>query len=254
MGRRAPEWGHSPRAGPFQGRLALTLVGICLGLLLQMQVHAPANSPVNSPYEQTQVRTAIKQLEREQLDLKEAIGRLREQLEHYQQLAASETETLRELRDELAAQRMRAGLIALQGPGVVVSLDDSDAVALLPDADLNPYMVHEYDLRDVVNLLWLAGAEAVAVNNERIVASTSIYCVGSTIMVNDTRLSPPYLVRAIGDSAALYAVVMDPAYLVDLRRRVQQHGLKLTIDWHNEVILPAYKGGFTFEYAQAGGQ
>jgi len=216
-------------------------------------VYTPASSTVDSNYEQAQVRTAIQQLEGEQLDLKEAIAHLREQLEHHQQLAASETETLHELRDELAAQRMRAGLMALQGPGVMVSLDDSDAAALPPDTDLNPYIVHEYDLRDVVNLLWLAGAEAVAVNEERIVASTSIYCVGSTIMVNDTRLSPPYMARAIGDPATLYAVAMDPAYLRDLRRRVQQHGLKLTIDWRKEVVLPAYKGGFAFEYAQAGG-
>ena len=239
---------------PARGRsLALILVGVCLGLLLQVQVHSPADSTMNSHYEQTQVRTAIQRLEREQLDLKEAIGHLREQLERYQRSAALETETLRELRDELAAQRMKAGLVALQGPGVVIDLDDSDAAALSPDADLNPYIVHEYDVRDVVNLLWLAGAEAVAVNDERIVASTSIYCVGSTVMVNDTRLSPPYMVWAIGDPAALYAIAMDPAYLGDLRRRVQQHGLKLIIDWRKEVVLPAYRGSFAFEYAQVGG-
>jgi len=244
MCRRAPAWGRF---------LALILVGVCLGLLLQVQVYSPAGSTANSNYEQAQVRTAIQRLEGEQLDLKDEIGRLRARLERYQQLAASETEMLRELSDELAAQRIRAGLVALQGAGVVVSLDDSDAAVLPPGADLNPYIVHEYDLRDVVNLLWLAGAEAVAVNDERIVASTSIYCVGSTIMVNDTRLSPPYLVRVIGDPAALYAVAMDPAYLGDLRRRVQQRGLKLTIDWRNEVVLPAYKGGFAFAYARAGG-
>lgn len=244
MCRWAPAWGRS---------LALILVGVCLGLLLQVRVYAPADPTVESTFEQVRVRTAIQQLEKEQLDLKEAIGHLRTQLERYQQLAASETETLRELRDELTIQRMRVGLVALRGPGVVVSLDDSDATALPPDADINPYIVHEYDLRDVVNLLWLAGAEAVAVNDERIVTSTSIYCVGSTIMVNDTRLSPPYLVRAIGDPAALYAVAMDPTYLGDLRRRVQRHGLKLTIDWRQEVTLPAYKGSFAFEYAHAGG-
>ena len=53
----------------------------------------------------------------------------------------------------------------------------------------------------MLNLLWLAGAEAVSLNGERVVATTSIYCVGSTILVNDTRLSPPYEFLAIGDPA-----------------------------------------------------
>jgi uncharacterized protein YlxW (UPF0749 family) len=233
--------------------LALMLVGICLGLLLQVQVESLTDSTMDEEYEQAQVQTAVQRLEGEQLELKEAIGKLRASLERYQRLAASETETLAELRDELATQRMRAGLVALEGPGVVVNLDDSQAVAIPASADLNPYIVHEYDLRDVINLLWLAGAEAIAVNGERLVIDSSVYCVGSTIMVNDTRLSPPYAVRAIGDPVALYAVATDPTYLGDLRQRAQQYGLGLTVDWHTKMVLPAYKGSFAFEYARAGG-
>ena len=242
-------WG--PRVSGYS--LALILVGVCLGLLVQIRVRSPADSTADSGYDQIQVGMAIQRLEGEQTELKEAIGHLRSLLERYKQTSASDTETLRELRDELAAQRMRAGLVTLQGPGVTISLDDSVAVAPATDADLNPYIVHEYDLRDVINLLWLAGAEAIAVNEERIVASTSVYCVGSTIMVNDTRLSPPYSVSAIGDPEALYRIVMDSAYLVDLRRRVQEYGLELTVGWQNDVVLPAYIGGFTFEYAHVGG-
>ena len=233
--------------------LALVLVGFCLGLLLQVGVCAPAGTRAESNHEQARGLAAIQRLDEEQLELKEAIGHLRQQLECYEQLDASETEMLRELRKELSAQRMRAGLVALQGPGVAVTLDDSNIGLHPPDADLDLYIVHEYDLRDVVNLLWLGGAEAVAVNGERIVASTSVYCVGSTIMVNDTRLSPPYVVRAIGDPAALYAVAMDPAYLEWFRQRVQQQGLKLTVDWRKAVVLPAYRGSFAFDYTQAGG-
>ena len=65
--------------------------------------------------------------------------------------------------------------------------------------DAANYLIHDFELRDVASLLWLAGAEAVAINDERLVASTSIYCVGSTIIVNNTRLSPPYEIRALGN-------------------------------------------------------
>jgi uncharacterized protein YlxW (UPF0749 family) len=228
-------------------------VGLCLGLLLQIQVRTPADSAEDSRYEQAQVGAAIQQLEEDQLDLKDAIGRLRSRLERYQQESASQTETLREIRDELTGQRMRAGLVALEGSGLIVSLEDSEAAPLSADADANPYIIHEYDLRDVVHLLWLAGAEAVAINDERVVVTTSIYCVGSTIMVNDTRLSPPYRVQAIGNPEALHAMATDSAYLGSLRRRAREHGVGLAVDWSEEVALPAYQGSFTFEYAQAGG-
>jgi uncharacterized protein YlxW (UPF0749 family) len=85
--------------------------------------------------------------------------------------------------------------------------------------DAANYLVHDYELRDVVNLLWLAGAEAVAVNDERLVASTSIYCVGSTVIVNETRLSPPYDVRAIGNAAQLENTLQDPGVLKKLKSR-----------------------------------
>lgn len=243
MWRRIPTGGYS---------LALVLVGLSLGLLLQVGVHTPPGTGGESDYERARVRAAIDRLDQEQLDLKEAIGGLRQRLKRYQELDASRTEMLQELTKELAAQRMRAGLVALQGPGVVVTLDDSDMAVDSPDADLDRYIVHEYDVRDVVNLLWIAGAEGVALNDERIVASTSVYCVGSTIMVNDTRVSPPYLVRAIGDPAALYAAAMDPAHLEEFRQRAQQHGLRLTVDWRKAVVVPAYRGGFAFDHAQAG--
>ena len=126
-----------------------------------------------------------------------------------QQAAGSGATSLASVSEELERQRVAAGLTAVHGPGVVVTLDDSSRAVPAGDDAAN-YLVHDYELRDVVNLLWLAGAEAVAVNDERLVASTSIYCVGSTVIVNETRLSPPYDMRAIGNAAQLESTLQDP--------------------------------------------
>jgi len=112
--------------------------------------------------------------------------------------------------------------------------------------------VHEYHLRDVVNLLWNAGAEAISINDERLVNTTSIYCVGSTIMVNDTRLSPPYEIRAIGDRKQIEAFLEDPAYLTEIRQRAKAYGLQFKVSWANTVDIPAYLGTFRLRYANAG--
>ena len=103
-----------------------------------------------------------------------------------------------------------------------------------------------------MNLLWAGGAEAVAVNDERLVNTTSIYCVGSTIMVNDTRLSPPYEVRAIGDAQRLLRWLEDPLYLTLLRQRVKAYGVQMRIAQATSVTVPAYSGTFKVRYSHAG--
>lgn len=192
----------------------------------------------------------INRLEAEQGELKENIGRVREQLDEYRRELAANTEMLREINAELERQKMMAGLLAVEGPGVLVTLDDSSIRSAA--ADSTDFLIHEYDLRDVVNLLWLAGSEAIAVNDERIVATTSIYCVGSTVMVNDTRLSPPYLIQAVGNSVVQEDVLSNPAYLREIKQRAELYGVQFKVNRIGTLTLPAYKGGFPIHYAQLG--
>jgi uncharacterized protein YlxW (UPF0749 family) len=118
-----------------------------------------------------------------------------------------------------------------------------------PSSDPNALLIHEYDLRDVINVLWLAGAEAISINEERIVANTSVYCVGSTVMVNTTRLSPPYTVRAIGEPAVLADTLRNPAYLTTLRRKAEREGIIFKVMEVSKMTLPAYIGGFSVQHS-----
>ncbi len=231
---------------------SIFIAGLILGLLLIAQWNSPAVQPSAQDYGRDQMAATIQRLEREQEELKETLGQLREQLAEYQKSAAASTEMLKEISAALESQRIAAGLVALKGPGVEVILDDSSIQALPAGADLSAYIVHEYDLRDVVNLLWQAGSEAIAINDERIVATTSIYCVGSTVMVNDTRLSPPYRIQAIGDPALQESLLRDPNYLGELKQRVKLYGIQFKVAKVGEMTLPAYKGSFLIRYAEPG--
>jgi uncharacterized protein YlxW (UPF0749 family) len=140
-------------------------------------------------------------------------------------------------------------LIAVQGPGVRVTLTDSTRSWAGRADDL---LVHDFDLRDVIGILWLGGAEAISVNGERIVNSTSVYCVGSTILVNDTRLAPPYIIVAIGDPDRLEATLRNPGYLRDLKERAERLGIGLSLTQSASVTTPAYKGSVVQRFVQPG--
>ena len=132
---------------------------------------------------------------------------------------------------------------------MLVTLDDSPRV-VGPADDANNFIIHDYELRDVISLLWLAGAEGITVNGERIVNVSSLYCVGSTILINDTRLSPPYEVRAIGDAAEMEQAVQDPKNLGKMKARVKMYGIQLKSALQKDLLLPAYTGNLTIRYAR----
>jgi len=228
------------------------LVGVTLGLLISATWRSQANASIpldSSPGEA--VWEGIRRLEVEQSELKSNLADLRRQLATRQQEVSASTDRLRALNDELSRQQLMAGLIPLQGPGILVTLDDSE-ISAQPKSDPNAYIVHEYDLRDVVNLLWMAGAEAIAINDERLVSNSSIYCVGSTVLVNDTRLSPPYVIRAVGHSRVLLDTLRNPSYLPELKEKQRLYGIRFDVRAMANLTLPAYSGSFAIRYAWPG--
>ena len=233
--------------------IPILVIALIFGALLGLQWKSPPARPTTAPgIELESGALTIKHLEAEQEELKESIGRMREALDEYRQELAASTEMLKEINTKLEQQKMMAGLLAVEGAGVQVTLDDSSIQSASATADSNGYLIHEYDLRDVVNLLWLAGSEAIAVNDERIVATSSIYCVGSTVMVNDTRLSPPYLIQAIGNPVSQEDILSNPAYLKEIKQKAELHNVQFEVDRVKMLTLPAYKGGFPIRYAQLG--
>jgi uncharacterized protein YlxW (UPF0749 family) len=251
------EWSASRRAGADLGArlqvgrttLVLTLCALVLGALLvaQLQAEAP-RAPAEIDTRPGLAASTIQRLEAEQADLKRAIKDARERLSALGRNATSADARHAELSAELEREKVLAGVVPLAGRGLQVALDDSATTKLPADADPSNYIVHEYQLRDVLNLLWASGAEAVSLNGERIVATTSVYCVGSTILVNDTRLSPPYVFLAIGDPAPLEAALNSPSNLKALKARVKSYGVQLVVARQSSIDVPAYTGSFDVKH------
>ena len=232
--------------------LSILFVGLTLGLLVSLGWRSASETSVEPAVQQSsKILFSIQRLEAEQQELKSVLAELRQELAERQQAAAAQTDRLQILQVELDRQRRLAGLTPMEGPGVRVTLDDS-AVRIPPAADPNAYIIHEYDLRDIVNLLWTAGAEAIAINDERLVSTSSVYCAGSTVMVNNTRLSPPYTIRAIGNPRVLQDFLNNPSYLKDLKEKKRLYGLDFVVQDAAGLTLPAYSGGFLVQHARPG--
>ncbi|MDO5741098.1 MAG: DUF881 domain-containing protein [Ornithinimicrobium sp.] len=123
----------------------------------------------------------------------------------------------------ITAARLQAGGVAVHGPGVIVTLDDAPRAEAEPVEGNLPERVNARDIQIVVNGLWSAEAEAVSVNGHRMTSTSAIRFAGEAIIVDFRGLTPPYVVKAIGDPAKLEAETTiggTGVYLGELRRQL----------------------------------
>jgi uncharacterized protein YlxW (UPF0749 family) len=149
-------------------------------------------------------------------------------------LSTDSSEDARRLREV----QMWAGTTPMSGAGLEVRLSDSRREAKT-EADRESLSVHDVDLQLVVNALWAAGGEAVAVNGQRLVATSPIRAAGETITVNFRPLVPPYKVEAIGADKKRFE---QAAVAERFRRWAEDYGLGFSVKSRSKVVVPAYLG------------
>lgn len=141
---------------------------------------------------------------------------------------------------------LAAGLVAMSGPGVRVTLDDSE-LDRAPTGNINDLVIHSQDVQAVVNALWRAGAEAVAINGQRLVATSAVLCVGNTLLLNGTVHSPPYTVTAAGAVRERFEA---DALVRRLHDDATAYGLRFSVSRLDTVDIPAYRGATSLTYAR----
>ncbi|MDQ1567844.1 MAG: hypothetical protein QOF96_2724 [Actinomycetota bacterium] len=156
-------------------------------------------------------------------------------------LSATSADDARHLRDV----QMWAGTTAMSGTGLEIRLADSHREAKT-DTDRQSLSVHDVDLQLVVNALWAAGGEAVAVNGQRLVATSPIRAAGETITVNFRPLVPPYKVEAIGADRKQFE---RSAVAQRFRQWVADYGLGFSLRSRSRVVVPGYVGALQLSSA-----
>lgn len=190
----------------------------------------------------------VVELEAEQSELRSQISSAEQEVQRFQEESTSSSATLAALNERLAAARLGVGLTAVRGPGVIVEIADSKRVVPQGENPAN-FIVLVDDLRDIVTALWASGAEAISINGERLVATSSIYGVGASVLVNTAFLSPPFRIEAIGSEGLLDRFQTHPAFLGRVGRRIGFFGLEFASQASGELTIPAFVGTTRFRWA-----
>jgi uncharacterized protein YlxW (UPF0749 family) len=144
--------------------------------------------------------------------------------------------------------------VALTGPGVEITLDDAPR---RPDGSLpigarpDDVVIHQSDVQAVVNAVWASGADAVAIMDQRLIATSAVRCVGNVLLLQGRTYSPPFVVTAIGDAGAIRAQLAASPQVQVFRQAVEDYGLGFAVQDRGEITLPAYDSPPAMEYATA---
>lgn len=212
---------------------AIVVICFTLGFLIAVQVRALNSSQATPTHRVTVLLDRLANAQEEIRHLREEVDRLRTQLSGYEKAMAEGKTATERLTAELHRLRVLAGLTKVRGPGIIVRVTDApEPPAGVPSEGI----VHDSDLLMIVNELRNAGAEAIAINDQRVVATTAIRCVGTLITVNGARISPPYEIVAIGDPDKLTKALTMPGGIVD---GLKQFGVVVNIARYPDVIVPS---------------
>jgi uncharacterized protein YlxW (UPF0749 family) len=163
------------------------------------------------------------------------------------------------LQGQVDQVRGPAGLAPVSGEGLTVTLEDAPQDVLdkaiadgSPPADT--LVVHQQDIQAVVNALWLGGATAISIMNQRIISTTGIKCAGPTVILHGVPYSPPYVIRAVGDTTDLQAALDASDYIDAYRVVADRYGLGYGVRSSSRLDLPGYEGTLELRYATQLGQ
>ena len=159
------------------------------------------------------------------------VEELADDVDRLRRTSLAATGEVARLEDRLEALQAGTGVVPVSGPGVRITVGDA------PDGAPSG-RIRDTDLQLLVNGLWQAGAEAVAVDGQRLTAHSAIRTAGQAITVNYRSLSPPYVVTAIGDPATLPARFLETSAgqaFTDLRANF---GVVFVLESPDSLTLP----------------
>lgn len=188
---------------------------------------------------------AVKLAERVQ-SLESEVTKLRTENTKLQASVGSQSSWSKEINKSLQDVKRISAMTEVIGPGVQVTLRDSDKLNQAPDASAS--IVHDIDVLKVVNEMWSAGAEAIAIDDRRVGPGTTIRCVGPTVLVDQEKIATPIRIQAIGNQKNLMGGLQIPGGIIQELRNTDPSMVK--IEAVNQMKLPAWSGPTSWKYGK----
>ena len=171
-------------------------------------------------------------------------------LEEKRKKATENDSSLADQEKILKTNNTITGLTDVSGKGVIVTVQDNQGVtkdSISSTDDISLYVVHNEDLLSIVNELKNAGAEAISINNERVISTTAIECAGNVAEVNGNKIGSPFEIKAIGIPEYLYGALTRPGGYIEL---LNSTGVVADVKKSNNILIPKYSGVLNFKYVK----
>ncbi|MBE7031917.1 MAG: DUF881 domain-containing protein [Ruminococcaceae bacterium] len=181
--------------------------------------------------------------------LLQQISELQTDLVKYREQVTESGGAAKILKEELSRAETIAGLTDVSGSGIIVTIKDGTSQNMGNNIVYNDGygIVHNTYLLTILNELRASGAEALSINDERILATSEVRCAGPTVSVNNTKQAAPFEIKAIGNPDTLENALRMPGGAVD---EAGFYGIDVTIRRSNKLLIKKYTGASTFKYAQ----
>jgi uncharacterized protein YlxW (UPF0749 family) len=180
---------------------------------------------------------------------------LQEQIDTLTDQVAGRDDVVAAVQEAGEQGEVSAALVPLTGPGVRITLDDApqSADGSRPQgATADDLVIHQSDVQAVVNAVWAAGADGVAIMDRRLIATSAVRCVGNTLLLQGRPYSPPFVITAIVDADAARTQLAASPQVRVFEQAVEAFGLTFTVEERSEVRLAKYDGSLEMQYASAG--
>ncbi|MBR4110860.1 MAG: DUF881 domain-containing protein [Clostridia bacterium] len=223
---------------------------LCFMMTLQIRTIKQSDADILKLKNENELRDEINQWKDQYDNANDKITELNNKITEYQNASSQRSETVALLKQELDDLSILAGLTSVKGQGITITLDDTAAKEkIMLDAgffDPNVYVIHDSDILLVINELRAAGAEAISVNGQRVVANSEIRCVGPVISINNIRLTAPFTISAIGDSTVLANSLKLRGGVID---SIQEADIDVIVEKKEEIIVPKLEKVIEYKYS-----
>ncbi len=234
----------------YKAQISLGIVFLILAFLITIQFRSVTKN--NEAQQQNNLRvedllTEVKKEQDKNEDLQKQITAYENDIAQYRKEAEQTSGESKFLSEQLKRAEILAGMVDVKGPGVTISLSDvQNRKGTTNVVEANSTLIHDEDIRRVINELAAAGAEAICVNDSRIISMSAVRCVGPTVLVNDTKMAPPYVIKAIGKPDQLEAALNLNGGVID---GLKVWGFEINITKEEELTIPKYAGTVNFKSA-----
>lgn len=231
-------------------KIALTLgivcFFLCIGICIQLKTIATTNTSISSNSTENQLRDEVFKWKDKYDSVYKELEEAEKTLEVERKKSTENSDESSQLEQELANAKILLGQTEVKGKGVVITLDDNKAITNMSSlvVDPNTLLVHDGDLIQVVSILKNAGAEAISINDQRIVNTTAITCDGYVVRINGEKVGAPYTIKAIGSPEYLKGSLEVSGYM----ETMVNDGVVVDIKKSNSITIPKFEGVLTHEY------